>query len=139
MYILCRAYWEISLSLQDLVTIYDSQTLYVDDLETSLHFELAYSLSLSIRQLYNSMGGGERELHQIFGNWVQHTIKNWTQSDVTFCKNEGSKRSKINKKFRLNLGLRISGTKCDRDKLTFSAERGVHHITMRYKLGTQSD
>ncbi len=29
---------------------------------------------------------------------VQHTITNWSQSDLRFCKNEGSKRSKINKK-----------------------------------------
>ncbi len=31
-----------------------------------------------------------------FGNQVQHAIKNWIQSDLRFCKNEGSKRSKIN-------------------------------------------
>ncbi len=29
-------------------------------------------------------GGGE-VLHQIFGSWVQHVNKNWTQSDVSFC------------------------------------------------------
>ncbi len=37
-------------------------------------------------------------LHQIFDSQVQHAIKNWTQLDLRFCKNEGSKRSKINEK-----------------------------------------
>ncbi len=38
-------------------------------------------------------------LHQIFGNQVQHVLKNGTQSDLKFCKNEeSSKRSKINEK-----------------------------------------
>ncbi len=67
-----------------------------------------------------------------------------TQLDLRFCENEGSKRFKINekkgkldRKFRENLykmlqirwkirqtlGLSISGTKCDRDKPIFSAER----------------
>ncbi len=41
-------------------------------------------------------GGGE--LQQIFGSQVQHMRKNWTQSDVRFCENEGSKRFKINEK-----------------------------------------
>ncbi len=72
------------------------------------------------------------------------------QSDLRFCKNGGSKRSKINengaqiglkikqkiyakclksvntfwRKIRPTLGPSISGTKCDRDKSIFSAERG---------------
>ncbi len=33
-----------------------------------------------------------------FGSWVQHVKKNWTQSNLRFCENEGSKRSKINEK-----------------------------------------
>ncbi len=37
-------------------------------------------------------------LHQIFSREVRHTIKKWTQSDVKFCKNEGSIRSKTNEK-----------------------------------------
>ncbi len=37
-------------------------------------------------------------LHQIFGREVWHTIKKWTQSDLKFCKNEGSIRSKTNEK-----------------------------------------
>ncbi len=37
-------------------------------------------------------------LHQVFGNWVQHAIKDWTQSDLKYCINEGSKRSKIDEK-----------------------------------------
>ncbi len=36
--------------------------------------------------------------HQIFGREVQLTIKKWTQSDLKFCKNEGSIRSKTNEK-----------------------------------------
>ncbi len=42
-------------------------------------------------------GGGE-VLHQIFGREVMHAIKKWTQSNLKFCKNEGSIRSKTNKK-----------------------------------------
>ncbi len=34
----------------------------------------------------------------MFYNKVQHMIKNWTQSDLRFCKNEASKRSYINEK-----------------------------------------
>ncbi len=37
-------------------------------------------------------------LHQIFGSWVQHAKKTWTQSDIRFCENEGSNRFKINEK-----------------------------------------
>ncbi len=84
-------------------------------------------------------------LPQMFGREVWHTIKKWTQLDLTFCKNEGSIRSKTNEKggqldrkwrqkFIQNgknwckilkpLCPHISGTKCDRHKLIFSAERG---------------
>ncbi len=42
--------------------------------------------------------GGVGELHQIFSSRVQHAKINWTQSDLKFCKNEGSKRSKIMEK-----------------------------------------
>ncbi len=42
------------------------------------------------------VGGGV--LHQMFGREVQHVIKKWTQSDLKFCKNEGSTRSKTNEK-----------------------------------------
>ncbi len=37
-------------------------------------------------------------LHQIFGREVWHMIRKWTQSDLKFCKNEGSIRSKTNEK-----------------------------------------
>ncbi len=37
-------------------------------------------------------------VHQIFGTCVQHAKKNWTQSDIRFCENEGSNRFKINEK-----------------------------------------
>ncbi len=45
-----------------------------------------------------SRGGGI--LHKNFGfsSGVQHMMKKWTQSDLRFCKNEGSKRSKKNEK-----------------------------------------
>ncbi len=39
-------------------------------------------------------GGGV--LHQIFCSQVHHVKQNWTQSNLRFCKNEGSKRFKIN-------------------------------------------
>ncbi len=35
-------------------------------------------------------------LHQIFSSQVQHVTTNWTLSDLRFCENEGSKRSKLN-------------------------------------------
>ncbi len=41
-------------------------------------------------------GGGVG--HQILGTQVQHENKNWTQSYLRFCKNEGSNRFKINEK-----------------------------------------
>ncbi len=81
------------------------------------------------------------------------TLKKWTPLNLRFCKNEGAKRSKINEKggqldwisrrkfiqnawykkllnntfwwkIRPTLGPSISGTKCDRDKPNFTAERG---------------
>ncbi len=52
-----------------------------------------YDILLIVNQ-----GGGGGVLHQIFGSQVQHVKKNWTQSDLRFCENEGSKRSKINEK-----------------------------------------
>ncbi len=41
-------------------------------------------------------GGGV--LHQIFHREVRHMIIKWNQSDLKFCKNEGSIRSKTNEK-----------------------------------------
>ncbi len=43
-------------------------------------------------------GGGGGGLHQIFGTQVQHTKKKWTQSDLSFCKNEGSKNLNLMEK-----------------------------------------
>ncbi len=37
-------------------------------------------------------------LHQIFGTRVQHVIQIWTQSDLRFCDNNGSKDLKSMKK-----------------------------------------
>ncbi len=42
--------------------------------------------------------GGRGVLHQIFGTRVQHTKKKWTQSDLNFSKNEGSKNLKLMEK-----------------------------------------
>ncbi len=90
---------------------------------------------------------GEAVLHKIFSSWIQHTIFWETQSDLRFCQNEVSKRSEINEKdwksrrkliqnaqnllnntfwwkTRPRLGPSISGTRCDRDKLILSVERG---------------
>ncbi len=36
--------------------------------------------------------------HQIVDTWVQHAKKNYTQSDLRICENEGSNRFKINEK-----------------------------------------
>ncbi len=46
-------------------------------------------------------GGGGGALHQKnkIGGWgVQQAMKKWNQSDLRFCKNEGSKRSNNCKK-----------------------------------------
>ncbi len=43
-------------------------------------------------------GRGGEVNHHIFIGQVQHMIKNCTQSDLRFCENEGSERSKINEK-----------------------------------------
>ncbi len=37
-------------------------------------------------------------LHKSFGNWVQHAINYWIQSDLRFCENEGPKDLKSMKK-----------------------------------------
>ncbi len=46
----------------------------------------------------NERPGVGEVLHQIFNREVRHAIKKWTQSDLKFCKNEGSIRSKTNEK-----------------------------------------
>ncbi len=53
-------------------------------------------------------------LHQIFSSRIQQMKKNWTQSDLKFCENEGSKRFKINET-RGSIGSKIKekiDTKC---------------------------
>ncbi len=37
-------------------------------------------------------------LHKTFDTQVQHAKTHWTQSDLRFCENEGSKIFKINEK-----------------------------------------
>ncbi len=49
--------------------------------------------SACIRLWVKGLGWGG-VLHQMFGREVRHVIKKWTQSDLKFCKNEGSIRSK---------------------------------------------
>jgi hypothetical protein len=49
-----KYYGDIFLPLQDLVPIFDSQTLYVDDLEKPPDFELAYSPNLSYRYILHT-------------------------------------------------------------------------------------
>ncbi len=46
----------------------------------------------------SEMPGVGGVLHQISGREVRHAIKKLIQSDLTFCKNEGSIRSKTNEK-----------------------------------------
>ncbi len=60
-------------------------------------------------------------------NWIENQRENWYKILYnTFWW-----------KIRLTLGPSISGTKCDRDKLIFFAEKGVNQIALRYKIGTQ--
>ncbi len=54
----------------------------------------------------NDVLPGEGVLHQIFSSHGQHGIKDLTQSDLRFCKNEESNRSKINEK-RGSIGSKI--------------------------------
>ncbi len=68
-------------------------------------YRIIYSLIWRSSWRCGERGGGI--LHQIFGNRVQHAIKNWTKSDLRLCKNEGSKRSKINEK-RVLIGSKIT-------------------------------
>ncbi len=105
-------------------------------------------------------------LQQIFGRGVQHVMKNWTQRDLRFCKNKASKRYKnckkggqqdrksrrklvqnaskwsnnrfLLKKIRPTLSKFISGTKCDRDKPIFSAERGGQYDCVGHKKSGSS-
>ncbi len=59
----------------------------------------AISINLIIK------GGGV--LHKIFATRVQHPKINWTQSYLSFCKNEESKVLKSMKKG--SIGLKIKG------------------------------
>ncbi len=71
---------------------------YVHKLADTLpHLPGANTLSL---HSYTTLaqGGGGGVLHQIFGTWVQHTKKKWTQLDLSFCKNKGSKNLKLMEK-----------------------------------------
>ncbi len=62
-------------------------------------------------RLPGGWGGGV--LHQIFGTWVQHAKKTWTQSEIRFCENEGSTKNFINEKGgQLDRKLREDFTKC---------------------------
>ncbi len=42
-----------------------------------------------VRKLLSAKSKAQKK--QIFGTRVQHTKKKWTQSDLSFCKNKGSK------------------------------------------------
>ncbi len=62
--------------------IYDLSTSYISMTNIMIDYECLYR------------GGGV--LHQIFGSQIQHAIKKWDQSDLRFCKNKESHRSKVN-------------------------------------------
>ncbi len=51
-------------------------------------------------------GGGTLPNFWVGGVGVQQSMKKWTQQDMMFCKNEGSKRSKNYKK-RGSIGSKI--------------------------------
>ncbi len=55
-------------------------------------------LSLCLHPFHPCSITGRGNTSQIFGIWVQHAIRNWTQSDLSFCKNEGPNKSMINEK-----------------------------------------
>ncbi len=48
--------------------------------------------------VFNSYTKIAQDCAALGGTWVQHAKKNWTQSDIRFCENEGSNRFKINEK-----------------------------------------
>ncbi len=58
------------------------------------------------RMRLDHRGEGGGYFTKIFGNWVLHTIKNWTQLDLRFCKNEGQKNLRSMKKG--SIGLKIN-------------------------------
>ncbi len=60
-------------------------------------YSLLSGLCATINILIAKAGVGG-VLHHIFGSRVQHMIKYFTESDLRFCENEGSKRSNINEK-----------------------------------------
>ncbi len=75
-------------------TIYSENTLEFCHIHDLLNGTFSFHFHCHI---YAVPGGGV--LHKRFGCQVQHTIKeNWTQSNLKFCKYEGSKGSKINEK-----------------------------------------
>ncbi len=78
----------------------------------------------------NPGGGGEGVLHNIFGRGVQSMMIKWTQSDRRCCKNEGSKRSKNNKKgghWIKNQGL-IGESEGSKQSLKKREKKGDHWI-----------
>ncbi len=81
---------------------------YIGTLYTVFHLWSCGSLLFeSSSSGLNSLGGGG-ELHQIFGTRVQHVIPIWTQSDLRFCENNGSKDLKSMKEG--SFGSKIKGT-----------------------------
>ncbi len=56
--------------------------------------QLSFSRVVSTCKALGPRGGGGwgGALHHIFGTRVQHTQIKWTQSDLSFCKNEWSKK-----------------------------------------------
>ncbi len=57
---------------------------------------VAFNMGLRYAFAVGEEGGGG--IQEIYSSQIQHKITNWTQSDLRFCKNEGSERSKINEK-----------------------------------------
>ncbi len=49
-------------------------------------------MSYQLASFYAVRGGGV--IHQIVGMMVQYAIRKWTQSELRFCKIEGSQKSK---------------------------------------------
>ncbi len=97
----------IGLSSSCTITVYNwyIHSFCLDYRDQSLELCSVYCLTVSweLCSVYSRRGGVYFTQFLVdMGRCVQHAIKNWTQSDLRFCKNEGSKRSQRSMKMGVN-------------------------------------
>ncbi len=80
---------------------YPSNSLIIENLNTGAYPNARRQSLLGVLQPENvksQEGGRSWVLYQIFGTWVQHSKKNWTQLDLRFCEKRGQNVLKSMKK-----------------------------------------